>query len=185
MIKNLKIGQIVSLLLMGISWYFFAYFQELVVLEMVLGILALLALYLNYYKKQSTPLGFLFIFLLVFSLFAAYDINTVNLWQIILIFSLFGFGFNYQQLVMIKDTRGAIYAALLSVVIMEIFIALIPWPTDALNRSFLLLVIYYFFWELLISHLGGSLIRKKVIYLSIFIILIFIAIISTLSWLGY
>lgn len=185
MLKNLNLWQIFSALMVAASLYFFSYFQELVVLEIILVILALLALYWHINKMQSAPLGFLTIFLIVFSLYASHDSSKINLWQAILVFILISYGFNYQQFINIKNINGTIYASLLTVVMVEIFVTLAPWPTDALNRSFLLLAIYYFFFELLLSHLKNNLTTKKIIYLAVFIILITIAIISTLSWLGY
>lgn len=78
-----------------------------------------------------------------------------------------------------------VYTALLSLIVLEIFLALMPFPIDARSKSLAVVAIYFLFDETIKLKIKDSINAKNMIFpLAIAMIILFLALLSS-PWRGY
>ena len=129
------------------------------------------------------------LFLVIFDCYNLYFSMNIPLWSVMIISAVLVWILAYIFLESCKDKIGNklyyVYSVLLSLVILEIFLALISWPTDPKSKSMIIVSIFYIFYLMILEKGTNSLNWKKILPYIISVILIIVFVVVTTKWYGY
>ncbi len=169
-------------------------FETFAVIKYTLLIVCIFFLYLYFVKKQIEFLIYPLLYLIFFASYNLYYSLSWSLWSVMLIF-LISFILPAYLLIDSLNNKSDLnlsdkfsqyfYMSLLCLVSVEIFLTLIPWPTDPRGKSIILLIIFYILQGLIIAWLGKKFDFKHVSSYILIGALVIFGVIITTSWYAY
>lgn len=177
-----KIILILSLL---ISFFGFLNFETAVILKIIMVVFILIAGFYIYLKNKSEFLVIIIFFLTFFDIYNLYFSLSLPLWAVMLLAGLAILGIFYLAVpkeVKILSSYAASYALLLALVILEIFLALIPWPTDPKSKAVVLLAVFYLFSNIILLKIKGDYKLGTIISYAVVALIVMAIAISTTHW---
>lgn len=167
----------------------FLSFEKALILKILMVILILGAGYFLLSQEKFDFLAIIVFYLLLFNLYNFYFVMTWPLWLVMLLLLLFTAGIfyltNWINIELIDKRLNLVYLLLIALIILEIFLALIPWPTDPKGKAMILATVFYLFTGLVSLKAHQQLDWKKSLSYLAISFLIILAIIITTQWYGY
>lgn len=153
--KSLRIIFFLALLIINLIGIIFL--ENISTLKFVFILITSVGIFYFLKKNNSQILSYLITYLIIFNLYNLFVNIGWSMWSVtIILFLVIGFLAYY----FIEEEIGNInsrniklfYSAFISYLILEIFLALLPWPTNLRVKSIVSLVIYYLLSEIFASY---------------------------------
>lgn len=162
-------------------------FENLLFTKIILAILGVIGLIFIVTKKNRQFVTYFVCFLSLSNLYGLYGYFAWPIWVITVItFLISWFLINYlleEELKLSSQPNiRTFYSILLSFLMLEIFISLLPWPTNLRSKGIVDLTIFYLASESLILNLNGRLTFRKIASKLIIATIIIILAVSTTAW---
>lgn len=184
--KTLNWKILISFVLLTTAFFGYLSFESDLSLKIIMAVLLVGSGFYIFSQKKYDFLNIIILYLIFFDLYNLYLSVGWPLWLITILFVIFttllSYLYNMSELNNINKQLYLVYLTLINLMMLEIFLALIPWPTDPKVRAIIVVSLFYFLWGLVNLKLRQQLQFKKVMfYLVIFAIIIF-AVVATTKW---
>lgn len=185
--SNLNI--IILLISFILSWVGFWFFENLLIFKIVLSILGLSIIYFAITLKNWQFLVYLTLYLNIYDLYFLYDNLAMSLWTIMILAIIFAtvINFLFFNFKSILETVGQklFYCSLLTLIDLEIMLAIISWPTGIETKGIMIVITNYFLWGVLENYSSRKLNLKTIApYIITSSVVIILSIITT-PWYTY
>ncbi|MBA7496080.1 hypothetical protein ES702_06678 [subsurface metagenome] len=200
--KSLKMTKVILPLLLLAGIFFFLILEPSKLLRQIVIFLGLFSfiLFFAFYRKiplerpkdpKNRSVFNVLIFLLTITAFldfwAAYSVYfsfSLPLWASMLLMAVISFSLFYYLFWAggIFVDFLLVFAVLLSLIILEIFLILSFWPTDPKTLAIILILVFYTFSGILILKAKKELTKKLILEYLILFILIFALAVGTMNW---
>lgn len=135
------------------------------------------AYFVSFKKKENNFLIIVLYFLLFYNCYSLFFYLGMPLWLpmmlVIILTALIYYFFSSDSIV---------YAVLLTLIVLEIFLSLISWPTDPKGKSLILVGVIYLFYGISAQENHNKLEFKKIIPYVVICLLIIILVVLTSQW---
>lgn len=161
---------LVGFLILEMSW----------MLKILMICLSVWAGYMFFKKKENDFLVIILYFLLFYDCYSLFFSFSWPLWLpmgLIIVFTAPIYYFFWSH--------SRVYAVLLTLIILEIFLGLLPWPTDPKGKAMILVGIFYLFSGFISSREQNELSLKKIAPYIIVSFMVILMVILTSQWYGY
>ena len=183
-INNVLLLAFYVLVLLG-----FLSFETSLILKILMIFLAALALFVFIKYAESQFVAILIYYLLSYDCSILYFSFRFPLWAIMILIAIFSSAGLYLSVNADKiDIDGKVlkmYAVLFSLVTLEIFLSLVPWPTDPKTKSAIIATLFYLFYGFMVLQSKNELNIRRISPYLIISSLIMTCVIVTSSWYSY
>lgn len=182
-----RLDKIQLLVFFIISLIFFWVTEELPSLKYIFSFFSLIIIFFFAQSKEKEWIIFLSYFFIVISFLNFLNSGYLTLPLVIILITLVIIYLSYQlvEISIGEKTKRWFYSLLFTLSNLEILLATLLWPINNHNKSLLILVFFYLFWEILNIRVNDKLSFKKIMPTLSLTILVLLSVVLSSKWVGY
>ena len=182
-----KLFDLLIILPLLIFLILYLFWERYLIMQIVFVILSIFSVYQYFLREKSEWLVLLSIYFIVNVLFNLLANNLLPIWVIvvILIISICFLFYTFTKDFVEKLESRLFYSLMMTIVILEIYVSLLPWPINIESKSLIVLSIGYVFWGVLYHKFTDNLRIKQIFPYLLSSLAIIGLIILSASWIGY